>query len=103
VFRSVTQSKTASQGGVGEAALALPRRLVRSDNCCNRRWDAVTQSQANSVRVDESNGDFLQAYAGKDLMLVYALPDGESFVFSTRRGGMRPCVNDADWQGQHVP
>jgi hypothetical protein len=45
----------------------------------------------------------LQAYAGKDLMLVYALPEGGIFVFSIRRGGMRPCVNDADWQGQHVP
>jgi len=45
----------------------------------------------------------LQAYAGKDLMLVYALLEGGIFVFSTGRGGMRPCVNDADWQGQHVP
>jgi len=43
----------------------------------------------------------LQA-AAKALMLVYALPDDGSFVASARRGGMRPCVNDADWQGQHV-
>ena len=46
---------------------------------------------------------FLQAYAGKDLMLIYALLDGRRFVLSTRTGGMRPCVNDDDWHGQHVP
>ncbi len=41
------------------------------------------------------------AYAGQDLMLVYALPDGGSIVFST---GARSRLehDDSDWEHQHV-
>jgi catechol 2,3-dioxygenase-like lactoylglutathione lyase family enzyme len=44
----------------------------------------------------------VQAYAGNDLMLVYALPDGGSLVFSTGTGGMRPRDDDSDWERRHV-
>jgi catechol 2,3-dioxygenase-like lactoylglutathione lyase family enzyme len=44
----------------------------------------------------------VQAYAGKDLMLIYALPDGGSLVFSTRTSGMRPYDDDPDWERQHI-
>jgi catechol 2,3-dioxygenase-like lactoylglutathione lyase family enzyme len=44
----------------------------------------------------------VQAYAGKDLMLIYALPDGGSLVFSTCTGGVRPYDDDPDFERRHV-
>jgi catechol 2,3-dioxygenase-like lactoylglutathione lyase family enzyme len=44
----------------------------------------------------------VQAYAGKDLMLVYALPGEGSLVFTTRESST-PANNDAsDWERRHV-
>ncbi len=42
-----------------------------------------------------------QAYAGKDLMLLYVLPGGGSLVFSTG-ASTEPRANDADWERRHV-
>src|SRR5512146_2701691 len=44
----------------------------------------------------------IQAYAGKDLMLVYALPGGGSLVFSTRPEGGRARDDEPDWERRHV-
>jgi catechol 2,3-dioxygenase-like lactoylglutathione lyase family enzyme len=43
-----------------------------------------------------------QAYAGEELMLVYALPGGGSLVFTTQRGGKRPRNSEVNWQREHV-
>lgn len=45
----------------------------------------------------------VHAYAGKELVLVYALPGGGSLVFSTRKGWTHLRDNDdLDWERQHV-
>ncbi len=43
-----------------------------------------------------------QAYAGKDLMLVYALPDGGSLVFSASHDAAPDTPQDVSWQRRHV-
>lgn len=42
----------------------------------------------------------VQAYAGKYLLLVYALPEGGSLAFTA--GAMPSQRNAAEWQYQHV-
>ena len=45
----------------------------------------------------------VQAYAGKELLLVYALPDGGSLAFSARKGDKRPTSDSSvEWERQHV-
>ncbi len=45
----------------------------------------------------------VQAYAGKDLLLVYALPGGGSLAFSARKDDKRPTSdNTVEWERQHV-
>jgi catechol 2,3-dioxygenase-like lactoylglutathione lyase family enzyme len=43
----------------------------------------------------------VQAYAGDDLMLVYALPEGGSLVF-TRTGADPDIGDDEGWERRHV-
>jgi len=42
-----------------------------------------------------------QAYAGEELMLVYALPGGGSLAFTTQPGAKRPSDNQ-NWECEHV-
>jgi catechol 2,3-dioxygenase-like lactoylglutathione lyase family enzyme len=48
------------------------------------------------------NLKLVEAYAGRELMLIYALPDGGSLVFSaSRAGGSLPAEN-VPWERRHV-
>ena len=44
----------------------------------------------------------VQAYAGKNLMLVYALPEEGNLVFTATGGDMHMGNDAADWEHQHV-
>ena len=44
----------------------------------------------------------VQAYDGDELMLVYALPDGGSLVFSARRGDPAPRADGVSFLRRHV-
>ena len=44
----------------------------------------------------------VQAYAGKNLMLVYALPEKGSLVFTAKGTGTHPTENEGDWEYRHV-
>jgi catechol 2,3-dioxygenase-like lactoylglutathione lyase family enzyme len=46
--------------------------------------------------------ELVQAYAGSELMLVYALPGGGSLVFSASRNGESNGVENVAWQRRHV-
>lgn len=46
--------------------------------------------------------ELLQAYAGKELLLVYALPGGGSLVFSASQDGAAAPEHDVAWDRQHV-
>ena len=43
----------------------------------------------------------IQAYPGKQLLLVYALPGGGSLAFTTSTNQLR-SVDDADWECRHI-
>jgi len=43
-----------------------------------------------------------QAYAGVELLLVYALPDGGSLAFSASRDQTIMAAGDAPWERRHV-
>lgn len=43
-----------------------------------------------------------QAYAGSELLLVYALPDGGSLAFSATRAGEPPPGAEVSWDRRHV-
>ena len=46
--------------------------------------------------------ELVQAYAGRELLMVYALPEGGNLVFSASRGSAPPAERDVAWDRQHV-
>ena len=46
--------------------------------------------------------ELLQAYSGKDLLLVYAIPGGGSLVFSASSDGTPLDEKQVSWDRQHV-
>lgn len=44
----------------------------------------------------------IQALAGRELLLVYALPEGGNLVFSASRHSTPPAEKDVVWERQHV-
>ena len=44
----------------------------------------------------------VQAYAGEELLLVYAVPEGGSLVFSSARDGAPSAVGNVSWERRHV-
>lgn len=46
--------------------------------------------------------ELVQAYAGKELMLVYALPGGGSLVFGASRESAPEPAHDVPWEHGHV-
>lgn len=46
--------------------------------------------------------ELLQAYAGRELLLVYAFPGGGSLVFSASPDGVPSAEKEVVWDRQHV-
>jgi catechol 2,3-dioxygenase-like lactoylglutathione lyase family enzyme len=46
--------------------------------------------------------ELVQAYAGRELLLVYALPEGGSLAFSCSRDGPPSTVGNVSWERRHV-
>jgi catechol 2,3-dioxygenase-like lactoylglutathione lyase family enzyme len=46
--------------------------------------------------------ELVQAYAGKELLLVYALPDGGSLAFSCSREEELSAAGNVAWERRHV-
>jgi catechol 2,3-dioxygenase-like lactoylglutathione lyase family enzyme len=46
--------------------------------------------------------ELVQAYAGRELMLVYALPSGGSLVFSASSDSDAAPVENVPWERRHV-
>jgi catechol 2,3-dioxygenase-like lactoylglutathione lyase family enzyme len=46
--------------------------------------------------------ELIQAFAGRELLLVYALPDGGNLVFSVSPDSVSPAEGDVAWERQHV-
>jgi catechol 2,3-dioxygenase-like lactoylglutathione lyase family enzyme len=46
--------------------------------------------------------ELVQAYTGRELLLVYALPEGGNLVFSASPDGAASADKDIAWERQHV-
>ena len=71
------------------------------------RIDHVAHPSHDPAQTHRFYGEVLglplvQAFAGDDLLLVYALPGGGSLVFSARRGDPAPRADGVSFQRRHV-
>ena len=46
--------------------------------------------------------ELIQAFAGRELLLVYALPEGGNLVFSASPDRTPPAEKEVAWERQHV-
>ncbi|HKW74893.1 MAG TPA: VOC family protein [Terriglobales bacterium] len=74
-------------------------RSMRLDHVAHTCRDPHT---AHRFYQDMLGLKLVQAYCGRDLMLVYDLPGGGSLAFTTSAGTAPVIASEASWERQHV-